>query len=371
MAKLKTCKHCGAEIAKNAKVCPNCGGKNKKPIYLRWWFIALVIIVIIVAVGGSGSSKTNTTQQIGTVEQKQGNQAATGKTNGTDTKATEKTNNDTSKKKEPTPEPKTTYNVGDILQDGSVQIVYVASGEYTSDNQYSQPKEGNKYIFLEFAFINTGKSDTSVSMYSFECYADGYNVDMYYGGDEELSATLSAGRATTGKIYFEVPKEAKEIEIEYSPNLFLDRKIKFVYEGDKSSGFEFEANTSRTEGALSVGQAFETKSLRITYLSCEGFVSDNMFVQPRQGYHYITLSFEFENLGSSDETITSYSFDCYADGLDCNQTFIRDDDLSATLSAGRKAKGTVTFEVPDDATVIEVEFNNNIWTSNRIIFTAK
>ena len=120
MAKLKTCKHCGAEIAKNAKVCPNCGGKNKKPIYLRWWFIALVIIVIIVAVGGSGSSKTNTTQQIGTVEQKQGNQAATGKTNGTDTKATEKTNNDTSKKKEPTPEPKTTYNVGDILQDGNV-----------------------------------------------------------------------------------------------------------------------------------------------------------------------------------------------------------------------------------------------------------
>ena len=365
MVKLKTCKHCGAEIAKSAVYCPNCGGKNKKPIYLRWWFIALAIIVIIVAVGGSGSSKSNGTQQIGTVGQPEATKASATQ------KATEKSNTSISKKKEPTPEPKTTFKVGDILQDGNVQIVYVASGEYISDNQYSQPKEGNMFIFLEFAFTNTGKSDTSVSMYSFECYADGYNVDMYYGGDDDLSATLSAGRTATGKIYFEVPKDAKEIEIEYSPNVFLDKKIKFIYEGNQDSGFAFEPNTVRTKDAVNVGQVFETKSLRITYLSCEDYVSDNMFVQPRQGYHYITLSFEFENLGTSDKTITTYSFDCYADGLDCNQTFIRDDDLSATLSAGRKVKGTVTYEVPDDATVIEVEFNDNVWTSNRITFTAK
>ena len=31
--KLVTCKHCGEEIATGAKVCPKCGGKNKKPIY--------------------------------------------------------------------------------------------------------------------------------------------------------------------------------------------------------------------------------------------------------------------------------------------------------------------------------------------------
>ena len=360
MAKLKTCKHCGAQIAKNAKVCPQCGGKNKKPVFLRGWFIALVIVVVLIAVvGGNGSAKSNGTQQIGTVGQTLTGQAATGQSNGD------------SKKNEPTAEPKIAFNVGDILQDGDVQIVYVASGEYVSDNEYSQPKDGNTFIFLEFAFTNTGKSDASVSIYSFECYADGYNVDMYYGGDDDLSATLSTGRSVIGKIYFEVPKEAKQIEVEYSPNIFLDKKIKFVYEGNQDSGFAFEPNTSRTEGAISVGQMYETKSLRINYLSCEDFVSGNMFVQPKQGNHYISLIFEFENLGTSDKTITSYDFDCYADGLDCDQTFIRDDDLSATLSAGRKAKGTVTYEVPNDATVIEVEFEDNIWTSDRITFTVK
>ena len=361
MAKQKTCKHCGAQIAKNAKVCPNCGGKNKKPIFLRWWFIALVIIVILIAVAGKGgSAKTSGTQQVGTV-----NKTAAAKAEA------ENSNNVSGKNSEPTPEPKTLYNVGDILQDGDVQIVYSASGEYISENQFSQPKEGDKFIFLEFAFINTGKSDTSVSMYSFECYADGYNVDMYYGGDEELSATLSAGRATTGRIYFEVPVEAKEIEVEYSPNVFLNRKIKFVYEGNQNSGFVFEPNFSRTEGAVAVGESIETKSLRIAYLSCEEYVSDNRFVQPKQGNHFISLTFEFENMGNSDKTISSFSFDCYADGLNCDQTYIRDDDISATLSAGRKAKGTVTYEVPDEASVIEVEFNDNIWTSNRITFTVK
>lgn len=52
--KMKICKHCGAEIAKSAKICPVCGGKNPKPIYKRVWFWILVIIVLIGALGSKG-----------------------------------------------------------------------------------------------------------------------------------------------------------------------------------------------------------------------------------------------------------------------------------------------------------------------------
>lgn len=54
--KMTTCKHCGAEIAASAKVCPQCGGKNKPPIYKRWWFIAIIVLIALSAIGGSGSS---------------------------------------------------------------------------------------------------------------------------------------------------------------------------------------------------------------------------------------------------------------------------------------------------------------------------
>lgn len=53
--KMTTCKHCGAEIAASAKICPHCGGKNKPPIYKRWWFIAIIVLIVLSAIGGSGS----------------------------------------------------------------------------------------------------------------------------------------------------------------------------------------------------------------------------------------------------------------------------------------------------------------------------
>jgi RNA polymerase subunit RPABC4/transcription elongation factor Spt4 len=54
------CKNCGAPLDKKAKCCPNCGEKNKKPLYTRWWFILLVVLVVvrvISSVGGSGKKE--------------------------------------------------------------------------------------------------------------------------------------------------------------------------------------------------------------------------------------------------------------------------------------------------------------------------
>lgn len=58
MAKLTTCKHCKAQIAKSAKTCPQCGGKNKKsPIKT---LLTLVVAIVIIAVVASqlGNNKT-------------------------------------------------------------------------------------------------------------------------------------------------------------------------------------------------------------------------------------------------------------------------------------------------------------------------
>lgn len=54
--KLVTCKHCGAEIAKSAKVCPQCGGKNKQHKALG---IALVILGVLLIIGGLGGTSSS------------------------------------------------------------------------------------------------------------------------------------------------------------------------------------------------------------------------------------------------------------------------------------------------------------------------
>ncbi len=61
-SKLTVCKNCGKEIAASAKTCPNCGGKNKKPIFKRQWFIIAAVIVIFVVIGAAMGSNENSSE---------------------------------------------------------------------------------------------------------------------------------------------------------------------------------------------------------------------------------------------------------------------------------------------------------------------
>ena len=53
MSKMIQCKTCSKEIATNAKSCPGCGAKNKKPMYKRAWLGALAIVIVAGTVGCS------------------------------------------------------------------------------------------------------------------------------------------------------------------------------------------------------------------------------------------------------------------------------------------------------------------------------
>ena len=286
----KICRHCKTEIPYDAKVCPQCRKKVKGGM-LKWIIIAIAAIIIIGALAGGGEKNTGETQKIGEVSQpsKAADSSQTGRqeaavyeqTSQAESAAETKTETESESS---AGEAKSVYNVGDILKDGDMEIVYMSSGEYVSDNEFIQPADGNKYIFIQLAFRNTSETqDAAVSSFSFECYADGYSADAYYGGGDDLSATLSAGRSTSGYLYFEVPENAAEIEIEYTPNAFLDRKITFTYEGEQDSGYVLEGDSTPTEGALHVGEKAESKSLNIEYLSCFADESDNMFIQPKDG----------------------------------------------------------------------------------------
>lgn len=81
--KMVICRNCNTAIAKNAKVCPSCGAKNKKPFYKKVWFVILVIIVAIGVISSNGDDseeKTNEKNDV-TIEQSQDNESASVDTN--------------------------------------------------------------------------------------------------------------------------------------------------------------------------------------------------------------------------------------------------------------------------------------------------
>lgn len=317
---------------------------------------------------GSGSSDSGSSEPV-----KVGEVTDAGNTSDSNTAVNITTENNEPEKNtaSSTPTPaatnKTEYKVGETFTKDGLNITYVSSGDWESDNEFITPAEGKKFIRLLFHVDNQSKSDKSVTSFSFKCYADGYDCSQKYN-DDDLSASLSSGRTADGAVYFEVPTDAKEIEVEYEYDIFSDKKVKFIFEGNNDSGLTFEKNTAVSANAFHVGDIIETKKLKITYLKAAEYKSDNMFLQPDEGNKYAYIELEFENLSDSDQTVSYFSFGCYADGSSCSGFYGMDDALSASISAGRKAKGTVAFQVPTDAATVEFEFEDNFWTESKIVF---
>ena len=276
-------------------------------------------------------------------------------------------------------------HVGDVLEDGNLRIAYTASGIYEEENEYQYPESGYRYIFLRFCFENTAENeDLSIPLFNFACYADSYEAEGFYGGKNDLASFLSAGRTATGDLFFQVPENAENIEVEYRPK-YVDRealplsgKVRFLYEGEQDSGFTPPVLSGRTKGALDVGSTAQTKKERVTFLSCETDDTDNEYLSPAQGCTWYTLSFEVENVqviesaeDDAELAVSAYDFSCYADGAACRSTYFRDDYLSSDLDPGRRAKGTVTFEVPDGAAAVEVEYRPADRSAEKIVFTVR
>jgi TPR repeat protein len=61
-----------------------------------------------------------------------------------------------------------------------------------------------------------------------DCYADGYDSEMAYADEgKALDATLSPGKKTKGIVCFEVPKNFKDISLEYETNYWSESKVCF------------------------------------------------------------------------------------------------------------------------------------------------
>lgn len=260
----------------------------------------------------------------------------------------------------------TKYKVGDTFLDGDIEIVYIESGV--------QKKEGDSQnIFLKWAVYNNGVADLIVSHLNFKAVADGVECERIQDEESEYTAKVTSGSSTLVTMNFMVPKKAKTVEIEYASNMISYKKVVFVYDGKKNANYAFTPHMERTEWSYNAGDVITLDDANITYISTEKFTGEEVGVQPREGYHFESVNLAFENTSDTEKIIsTMQKFKCYADCVLCKQVEVRNEDFHDTpVASYNVVKGTVTFEVPDDAEVIEMEYLDPAWSSASVILSIK
>lgn len=133
---------------------------------------------------------------------------------------------------------------------------------------------------------------------------------------------------------------------------------------------QIQATEEKVNEPFNVGDTVETEDLRITFLKAEPYTDE--YDDPAKGHEFYKFEFEFVNISDSDQYVSSWDFNCYADGYDMESAYSSEDkDLDATLSAGKKTKGVVCFEIPKDAKDISLEYETNYWSESKVCFEVK
>ena len=211
MGKMTKCKSCGAEIAKSAKTCPQCGAKQKHTLKTVA-FVLLVIFLIGVFASIFGDSSDPELVQ----SSAQGTESGRSDNEKTDT------------------ETKTVFNVGETAALNDVHVTLVNVSENNGGN-YMTPTDGNVFVVCEFEIENNSDTDIAVSsIMSFEAYVDDYSTSMNLSAmlstnQKQLDGSVAAGKKMNGVIGYEAPSGWSTIEVKFTPDFWSGKDIAFTY----------------------------------------------------------------------------------------------------------------------------------------------
>ncbi|MFE4201982.1 DUF4352 domain-containing protein [Aneurinibacillus aneurinilyticus] len=183
----------------------------KKPIYKRWWFWLLALIVVFAAIGSNGEEKTQQAEQ----------------------STAQPTNSQPKEAAAPAEKPKAetpakTYKVGEAVQvDNFTYTVSGTSNKKQIGNEYLNKKTENTFLVIDVAIKNGDKEARMMDTSLFKLkdangteYDPMAEADMYVNGDSPLFlANVNPGLTKKGKVVFELPTDAKGLQLVVSSGL--------------------------------------------------------------------------------------------------------------------------------------------------------
>lgn len=229
---------------------------------------------------------------------------------------------------------RTHLQVGGALSiSGRIMSFVSANPNYIpTDGTAEYMDSGYKVVKMTLDLDNTSDTEWYVNFMNFSCYADGYEMEYHQGLEDTLDAAMSAGRKAKGDIYFEVPVNAQEIEVEYSIGggevIILDIENSVEAEEDASEWWGFTDFYREDEFGITLYQIDETRYY-FAFGNPEGTIDVRDVEFVRTGYDTLvhnadngstlnaTIDWEFGYL-----TIEQSGYLPYCDGIDFSGYYV-------------------------------------------------
>lgn len=143
-------------------------------------------------------------------------------------------------------------------------------------------------------------------------------------------------------------------------------------EADNSAASQSDNTEETKETIFKLGEIAELNGVQVSLTNYEESIGSE-FNTPSDGNVFILAEFEIVNDTSEELNISSVmSFEAYADdyALNYSMTAIieKDTQLDGTIAAGKKMKGWIGWEVPQDYQNVEIHFTDNVWSNNKFVF---
>ena len=123
---------------------------------------------------------------------------------------------------------------------------------------------------------------------------------------------------------------------------------------------EVEQPTKDKVTRFTIGDTIINRDYKLTIEGASIIVSDNKYAQPNENCEFIEVDLTVENTSNDTLNVNPFYFTSYADGfsIDNYNTDIymatSKNRLSADLDIGKKVKGVLCYEVPNDWSELEL-----------------
>lgn len=273
-----------------------------------------------------------------------------------------------------------TFNIGDVVRIGDFVLV-VLGWETVAGDQFSKPDPGNKFIAVDTVILNQGTSAKSISSLLQASLRDKtgqrYVVDLLAtaaakGGS--IDGELASGERIRGKVGFQVPENAQELQFVFDADVFGAGKV-FVNLGTEPITVELPAEVAAEtqQQVFNVGETIKIGTLELTVNEVMYPMGDQ-FNKPSAGRRFLAVDLTIENKGTSATNISTLLQMWVKDSTSQKFTV----DLMATmaakgtppdgeLAAGEKVRGQVGFQVPENATGLVFVFDADVFSAGKIL----